>query len=177
MKSLILPGLVVLTAVAAAGCCCPQETPEQKAAREERQAERDEKAAEKARKAEARIRKKEKGSKFQTDVIVSVEVKSRKRNGKHWDIAKGKPDPQVTLRNERTGRVLKSEVVRDQRNAQFRFSKLAANKGDKLKLSVIDADAAVGDKIGSYHAFFEPDDWQSGTLDRGYIEVQFRDAR
>jgi hypothetical protein len=177
MNRIVLVAALALLTPALSACCCPQETPEQKEARKERDAEREKKAEEKRRKAEAKIKKKEKASKHVTDVVVHVEIWSRKDNGKHWDAAKGKPDPMVRLTNKRTGRVRTSKVVKNSRTAHFRFKKLPVNNGDKLLIKVVDKDAAVDDKVGTFAAFFEPNDWQSGSLDDGDIEVEFKNSK
>ena len=104
------------------------------------------------------------------------EVDRRKRNGKHWDVMKGAPDPEITVVISRTGRVLVSDPAKDSFSAMATFTDVKVDPGDQLVLKLADSDVGMSDKVGKCTVTWSPDGFESCDMGSGYLTVEFQDS-
>ncbi|MFK7928923.1 MAG: hypothetical protein AB8H79_12095 [Myxococcota bacterium] len=149
------------------------ESPEDKAARLQREAEATAQRAAEEAEIEARIVSLEAESTSVTTIVVQADVNANKANGKHWDIGKGKPDPKVTLLVKRTGRALQTAPVKNAFTVSERFADVKVSEGDELYFEVVDDDLGSPDDVGHCTVRFSVNAFEDCELGPGYLSIQF----
>jgi small-conductance mechanosensitive channel len=98
------------------------------------------------------------------DIIIhSVEVYSRRKNGKVWDES-GPPDLKVEITNLDTHQTYATRVAEDVHSATFNSKSIRIAEGQKFKVTVWDKDVFFNDEIGSYVKEVTADTIASGKV-------------
>jgi len=107
-------------------------------------------------------------------LLRSVQIRRTKADGSAWDVDEGAPDPQVTIKNRRSGRSLTTKVAKDVFAATFPadIEALEVSPGDILEIRVVDDDAAVDDVAGEAEKAITAEMLAKPQLDLSFGQVE-----
>jgi hypothetical protein len=107
-------------------------------------------------------------------LLRSVQIQRTKADGSAWDVDEGAPDPQVTIKNRRSGRTLTTQAAQDTFSATFPagIEALEVSPGDVLEIRVVDDDAAVDDVAGESEKAITAEMLAKPQLDLSFGQVE-----